>query len=1215
MLRFKSIFLVLFAFGVYAKAQTVSIDCDSFVCLNEVMTFKSTISGGTATAYSWNFGDGSTSTQANPGHAFSIYGSKKLTLQVTFSGGATINAAKTIMVHDVPSAKFSLGNSNFCLHNQKVCLTDSSTMGATTNGYASRLILWGDGSQSSSSSPLAQKNICFAQYPNISTYTLVAEVVNNKGCENKWQQTITILDDYVPSFRANVSAAECNKQKVCFVNDSSTPPANIKTWEWDYIDGTTEKGNWTGNCHYFTTSQFQYTKFSVELNNGCKSEVAKQFKISFPKVETNIWFGDTINCYPQAFQFANPQVAGASYYWELYDSDTVLINISGYNLVQNIIVPKPDDYFVRLRLTLGNCTEYSRYVKISSRGVLPDFLALNNNQCSLKDTVFFLNTSIKHPLAIPEWSWNFDDTLAPNCIGYPNNCNYDSLLNSRHWYSDTGCYYPSLHVIDRYSGCGDSTTKKVSFISPDFAVFSAELRRPCIGIKSDYGVVFTDNLCGGDIRICIDSLADDNQFDMLRSIHYYPGVKDPNGWVTVGFEITTGSNKVYRSADTSDYYYTSQGICKDTIWYHNWFRLFKEPIFDFEIKKNTQCLPILATAVYNGGQDSAIDFIKYLWEPNNSITTFKIVNDSIPELKHIYKQEGRYDVYLHLEDTNGCYEYGYYALQFGYVNVFNNDSIVCVGNEIEFKDSIRYWEDPTAYWRYANVPEKMWWDFGDGNAFVDTNFNPKHTYATKGNYLVRLATQDANGCTDTTENWIEVAGITADIGDKNKLYLCDQIIQFFDSSYFDDTATRDKIAEYFWDFGDFTTFSYLEDPFHYYTSNGEFTLTHAIKSVAGCVDTATFQIYLKGPEPYFDITSDTVGCVPFTASFKSTSNNVNSLIWYMGDNNNTTISAPRDSAFSFTYTEPGTYYIYLGGSDSFYNEDVGNKYTCSALFPDTNRRVYETRRVIVLPIPQVDFDYQGPICVGQNVEFTSKSDSIYDKFNWNVQGFDTVSLTKRLTYNFKAAGTYEIKHLPKYLPTGPYQRACFDTASMQVEVSYVKSGFKELQQGICNEFQFTSLAENAIEFVWDFGHPQSGDKNTSNLPNPSHLYGQDSGIFTVCLVARNAEQCSDTSCIDILSSYFKELVLYNVFTPAGDNLNDNFKLKVENTSFFYIQIFNRWGEQVFHSTDPNFSWDGTDLKTGKILPSSTYFYIINYQFNCESEPQIAEGIIDLIREN
>ena len=1213
MQRLKSILILLIAIFGTAHAQTVAIDCDSFVCLNEVLNFKSVISGGTPTAYSWNFGDASTSTQANAGHAYNQYGSKKVTLQVTFSNGATINAAKTIMVHDLPSAKFSLGNSNFCLHNQNVCLIDSSTTGATTNGYASRLILWGDGSQSSTNSPLAQKTICFAQYPNTTTYSIIAEVVNNKGCENKWQKTITVLDDYIPSFRANVSSPECNRQKVCFVNDSNSAPSNIKTWEWDYIDGSTEKGDWKGNCHYFTTSQFQYTKFTVELNNGCKSEVAKQFKISFPKVETNIWFGDTVSCYPQAFQFANPQVAGANYYWELYDSDTNFIQIAGYNLVQNNIVPKPDDYFVRLRLTLGNCTEYSRYVKISSLGVVPDFIALNNNQCSLKDTVYFLNTSIKHPKAIPAWSWDFGDTLAPNCIGYPNNCNFDSILNTQHWYLDTGCFYPSLYVVDRYSGCGDSTTKKVSFISPDFASFAAELRRPCIGIKSDYGVVFTDNLCGGDIRICIDSLADDKQFDMLRSIHYYPSVKDSNGWVTVGFEITTGNNKVYRSADTSDYNYTSTGICKDTIWYHNWFRLFKEPTFDFEIKQDTQCLPILVTAEYNGGQDSAIDFIKYLWEPSNSITTFKIQNDSVPDLIHLYKQEGRYDAYLHLQDTNGCFEYGYYTLQFGYLNIFKSDSIVCVGNEVLFKDSVRYWEDNTAYWQYTDVPEKMWWDFGDGNAFTDSSYNPKHIYTAKGNYLVRLATQDVNGCTDTTESWIEVAGITADIAAKNRLYLCDQIVQFFDSSYFDDTATRDKIKEYFWDFGDYTTSSFLENPFHFYTSNGAFTLTHAVKSEAGCVDTAIYEIYLNGPEPYFDITSDTVGCVPFTASFKSMSKNVSSLIWYMGDSSNTTIFTSYDSAFSFTYTKPGTYYIYLGGSDSFFNSDAGNRYTCSSLFPDTNRKYFEVRRVIVLPIPSVDFEYQSPICVGQEVEFTSNSDSIYDIYNWNIQGRDTLSLTPKLTYTFNAAGTYKIDHYPKYVPKGPYQRLCFDSISQLVEVSYVKSAFTVLKQGICNEFQFTSLAENALETVWDFGHPQSGDLNTSTANNPTHLYGQDSGTFKVCLITKNAQQCLDTSCVDVLSTYFKELILYNVFTPSGDNLNDQFKLKVENTSFFNIQIYNRWGECVFQSLDPSFSWDGRDFKTGKDLPSSTFFYIIKYQFNCESEPQIAEGVVELIR--
>lgn len=1195
------------------QAQTVSISCDSFVCKNEVLSFKSNISGGTAATYAWDFDDGTSSTQANPGHSFTNYGSKTIKLSVTLSGGGTISASKTIMVHDLPTANFSLGSSNYCLYNQNICLNDLSTMGATTSRYASRLILWGDGSQSSSNLPLSQKNICFGQYPNTTTYTIVAEVQNDKGCESKWTKDITILEDYIPSFRAKVSGAECNRQKVCFENDSSKSPTNIQTWEWDYNDGTKEKGKWEGNCHYFTTPQTQFTKFSVTLKNGCKSEVARQFTINFPKVETNIYFGDTVQCFPKPFFFGNPQVAGGNYYWELYDKDTVLIQYSGYNLVQNITVPKPDDYFVRLRITLGNCTAYSRYVSISSVGVLPDFLALNNNQCTQKDTVYFLNTSLQHPKANPQWFWDFTDTLAPQCIGYPNNCNFDSLMNTQHWYLDTGCFYPNLVVRDRTSGCVDSVSKKVSFVNTDFAAFIAEVRRPCIGIKTEYGVEFSSNICGGDVRVCLDSLQDPNAFDMLRSRHYYPGVKDTNGWVTVGFEITTGSNKVYRSADTSDYYYSSFGICKDTLWYHNWFQLFSEPIFDFELYKDTLCLPVEVTATYKGNQDKRIDFVKYLWEPGNPVSKLDITNDTVPELSHTYKEEGRYDIYLHLEDTNGCYEFGYYAMQFGYVNTFSNDSIVCVGTEVQFKDSIRYWDDATAYWQAAGVPEKMWWDFGDGNAFLDSSYNPKHTYSAKGKYLVRLATQDVNGCTDTTQHWVEVAGITADIGDKNKLYLCDQIIQFLDSSYFDDSTTNDKIIEYFWDFGDFTTESYLANPFHYYTSNGGFKLIHAVTTSAGCTDTAEFDIYLKGPEPYFRITSDTVGCVPFTASFSSASKNSSSLIWHMGDSLGTTIYADADSAFSFTYTKPGIYYIYLEASDSFINPDAGNKYTCSALFPDTTRRYYETRRVIVLPIPVVDFDYDGPICTGKPIVFRSKSDSIYTEYIWQVEGNDTISDGKNLEYIFNTPGKYNVVHLPNYNPSGPYERSCYDTITKEVDVSFIKSDFTAVQQGICNEYQFTSNSENSVSLLWDFGHPQSGDEDTSTLANPTHLYGQDSGIFTVCLMATNLELCVDTFCQEVKSSYFKQIVFYNVFTPYGDNLNDNFKLEVENTSYFIIKIFNRWGEQVYQSADPNFSWYGTDYKSGLDLPASTYFYIIDYKFNCETEHHRVEGVVDLIR--
>ena len=64
----------------------------------------------------------------------------------------------------------------------------------------------------------------------------------------------------------------------------------------------------------------------------------------------------------------------------------------------------------------------------------------------------------------------------------------------------------------------------------------------------------------------------------------------------------------------------------------------------------------------------------------------------------------------------------------------------------------------------------------------------------------------------------------------------------------------------------------------------------------------------------------------------------------------------------------------------------------------------------------------------------------------------------------------------------------------------------------------------------------------------------------------------------------------NVFTPNKDGLNDYFTINkvypascIEN---FSIVIYNRWGEQVFESTDFAFKWfaDG--------LPNGVYFYVI-----------------------
>ena len=53
----------------------------------------------------------------------------------------------------------------------------------------------------------------------------------------------------------------------------------------------------------------------------------------------------------------------------------------------------------------------------------------------------------------------------------------------------------------------------------------------------------------------------------------------------------------------------------------------------------------------------------------------------------------------------------------------------------------------------------------------------------------------------------------------------------------------------------------------------------------------------------------------------------------------------------------------------------------------------------------------------------------------------------------------------------------------------------------------------------------------------------------------------------------------NAFSPNGDGFNDTWKMegfKLFNT--VSVKIFNRWGQLVFESSDPNAEWDGTNKK-------------------------------------
>jgi len=72
----------------------------------------------------------------------------------------------------------------------------------------------------------------------------------------------------------------------------------------------------------------------------------------------------------------------------------------------------------------------------------------------------------------------------------------------------------------------------------------------------------------------------------------------------------------------------------------------------------------------------------------------------------------------------------------------------------------------------------------------------------------------------------------------------------------------------------------------------------------------------------------------------------------------------------------------------------------------------------------------------------------------------------------------------------------------------------------------------------------------------------------------------------------KSLVVPNAFSPNGDNVNDHYViLGLEEIGPVYFEVWNRWGQTVYESTEYQNDWEGLN-KNGNELPADTYYYLL-----------------------
>ena len=98
-------------------------------------------------------------------------------------------------------------------------------------------------------------------------------------------------------------------------------------------------------------------------------------------------------------------------------------------------------------------------------------------------------------------------------------------------------------------------------------------------------------------------------------------------------------------------------------------------------------------------------------------------------------------------------------------------------------------------------------------------------------------------------------------------------------------------------------------------------------------------------------------------------------------------------------------------------------------------------------------------------------------------------------------------------------------------------------------------------------------------------------------------------CIDNCEYY----ELPNVFTPNGDGINDLFKpYPYKFVEKINMTIYNRWGNEVFKTENPDINWDGRDMITGKPVSDGVYYYVCDV-YEKRLSGTVVRNIAGLIR--
>ena len=200
--------------------------------------------------------------------------------------------------------------------------------------------------------------------------------------------------------------------------------------------------------------------------------------------------------------------------------------------------------------------------------------------------------------------------------------------------------------------------------------------------------------------------------------------------------------------------------------------------------------------------------------------------------------------------------------------------------------------------------------------------------------------------------------------------------------------------------------------------------------------------------------------------------------------------------------------------------------------------------------------------------------------SYNYLNADTTSVTLTITNTLTGCSSSITK--PNYIIINKPPVASFYAAPQSASI-------------LDPTISFVNTSTGATSYYWDFGDPAAlNGSNNSVVFSPSHSY-DNVGIYTVHLVAKTLFGCEDIAALQV--EILPDFALYipNTFTPDGNGLNDIFQPKgvgIDEENY-QLDIYDRWGVNIFTSTTFIKGWDGTVGGTANIAQQGVYTYRIS----------------------